>query len=219
MRKIFKWIGIVLGSLVGLILVAVVVLYFIGNARLNKAYDFPSSNIVVPTDEASIEYGKHRAETLCQGCHGADLSGIENWFSAGPLGTIDSANLTPGEGGIGGEFTTEDYVRAIRHGVNPQGKPIFMTAVVSTAYLSDEDLGAIVAYLQTVPSVDHKTNGQNFTPLAKILLGAGVLGNLPVEEVSHETQVSAPERDVTVEYGAYLAQQDHSTTLPAMTYG
>ena len=139
-----------------------------------------------------------------QGCHGEDLSGVVNWFDGGPLGTIDSANLTSGEGGIGNEFTTEDYVRAIRHGIDQEGKPIFMVAVPSTAHLSDEDLGAIIAYIKTVPPVDHKTNGQNFTPLAKTMAGAGVLGDLPVEVVSHDVHVTAPERGVSVEYGEYL---------------
>src|SRR3989304_5981534 len=134
MKRMFKWIGIVLGSLVGLLLVAGVVMYFIGNARLNKVYDFPLSKITIPTDGASIEYGKHRAEILCQGCHGEDLSGVNNWFDGGPLGKIDSANLTSGEGGIGDEFSAEDYVRAIRHGIDQEGKPIFMVAVPSTAY-------------------------------------------------------------------------------------
>jgi mono/diheme cytochrome c family protein len=179
-------------------------LYLIGNARLNKVYDFPASNITVPQDAASIEYGKHRAEILCQGCHGEDLGGVENWFSAGPLGKIDSANLTAGESGIGQDFTTEDYVRAVRHGIGRDGKPIFMTAVPSTAHLSDEDLGAIVAYLKTVPPVDHLLQGERFTPLAKILLAAGLLDKLPVEAVSHEVNVTAPEKAATKEYGEYL---------------
>lgn len=204
MIKVFKWIGIVLGSLVGLIVVVGATLYFMGNARLNKTYDYPSSEIDLPTDAASIEYGRHRAVSLCQGCHGADLSGIESWFSAGPLGTIDSANLTAGDGGVGSKFTTDDYVRAIRHGINPEGRPIFMPAVFSTSQLSDDDLDAIIAYLKTVPPVDHQTNGQNFKPLAKIMLAAGMLGKLPVEAVSHETKVSAPEKGVSVEYGEYL---------------
>ena len=204
MKKVFKWIGIALGSLVGLILVLAAVFYLMGNARLNKIYDFPPSDIVLPIDAASIEYGKHRAEILCQGCHGDDLSGVNNWFDGGPLGKIDSANLTSGEGGIGIDFTTEDYVRAIRHGIDLEGKPIFMVAVPSTAYLSDEDLGAIIAYVKTVPPVDHKTNGQNFTPLAKTMAGAGVLGDLPVEVVSYDVHVTAPERGASVEYGEYL---------------
>ena len=209
MKKVIKWIGIVLGSLLGLILIVAAVLYFIGNSRLNKTYDFPPSNIVIPTDAESIAYGKHRSETLCQGCHGPDMSGIENWFSAGPLGTVDSANLTSGEGGFGREATSdEDYVRAIRHGIDPEGKPIFMPAVVSTAYLSDEDLGAIIAYVKSIPPVDHITNGHNFTPLSKILLVVGVLPPLPVETVSHEVHVTAPARGVTVEYGEYMVNSN-----------
>jgi mono/diheme cytochrome c family protein len=205
MKKIFKWIGIVLGSLLGLILLAAGVLLVMGNARLNKTYDFPPSDITIPTDEASIEFGRHRAEVLCQGCHGADLGGVEKWFSAGPLGTIDSVNLTSGEGGVGGEYKSdEDYVRAIRHGINPKGKPIFMPAVISGALLSDEDLGAIIAYVKSVPPVDHITHGNNFTPLAKIMLAAGMLGELPVEAVSHEVHVTAPEPGATVEYGEYM---------------
>ncbi len=205
MNRVFKWIGIGLGSLVGLVLLVALVLFFIGNARLTKTYDFPASNLALPTDEASLEFGKHRAEVLCAGCHGADLSGVENWFSAGPLGTIDSANLTSGEGGFGREATSaEDYVRAIRHGIDPSGKPIFMPAVVSTANLSDEDLAAIIAYVKSVPPVDHVTHGRSFTPLAKIMLAAGMLGQLPVEFVSHATSVPALAPGVSKEYGEYM---------------
>lgn len=204
MKNVLKWIGIVVGSLVGLVLVAGFVMFLVGNARLNKTYDFPSSELVLPTDEASLEQGKHRVESLCAGCHGPDLSGIEKWFDAGPLGTIDSANLTSGDGGIGSFYTTEDFVAAIRHGIDEEGKPIFMPAVTSTSQLSDEDLAAIIAYLKTVPPVDHKTNGKNFTPLAKILFVVGVLPPLPVEVVSHDLHVTAPEAGPTAEYGEYM---------------
>jgi len=205
MKKVFKWIGVVLGSLIGLLLVAGAVLYFIGNARLNKTYEFPPSSITVPTDAANIAYGKHRAEVLCAGCHSADLSGVSDWFNAGPLGTVDSANLTSGEGGFGREAASDqDYVNAIRHGIDPEGLPIFMPAVVSTSNLSDEDLGAIIAYVKSVPPVDHVTTGKHFTPLAKIMLAAGMLGKLPVEEVGHEILVTAPDPGVSVEYGEYL---------------
>ena len=204
MKKVLKWTGIVVGSLLGLLVVAGVVLFLMGSAAFNKTYDFPPSELTLPTDAASIEYGKHRAESLCQGCHGADMGGMVGFFDGGPLGTMDSANLTSGEGGIGKDYTVEDYVRAIRHGIDRDGKPIFMPAVVSTAYLSDEDLASIIAYIQTLPPVDRKTNGKQFTPLAKILYAVGMLGKMPVETVSHQTHVTAPERGVTVAYGEYM---------------
>jgi len=204
MKKVFKWIGIVLGSLVGLVLIAGLVLYLIGNSHINKTYEFPPSNITIPTDEASLDFGKHRTETLCQSCHGPDLSG--NVLVEDPmLGIVESANLTSGEGGIGREFSSdEDYVNAIRHGIDPEGKPIYMPAVHSTSQLSDKDLGAIIAYLKTAPPVDKTTRGFQVTPMAKIMLGAGMLPPFPVELVSHETHILAPERGVSVEYGNYL---------------
>jgi mono/diheme cytochrome c family protein len=204
MKRVLKWIGIVLGSLLGLLLVGGIVMFLMGNARLNRTYDFPPSNLEIPTDEESIAFGKHRVEILCAGCHGDGLGGMKNWFNGGPLGTMDAANLTTGTGGIGDEFTDEDFVRAVRHGINREGKPIFMSAVVSTAFMSDEDLAAVIAYIRTVPPVDNEVGGANFTPLTKIMFAAGLLGNMPVEDVSHEVHVSAPERGASVEYGKYL---------------
>lgn len=207
MKKIFKWIGIALGSLVGLILVLVAVFYVLGNSRLNKTYNFPPDNIAVPTDAESLARGEHLATMICTGCHSTDLGGVANWFPPGPFGSMDSPNLTSGKGGIAEEFKTdEDYVRAIRHGVDPEGKPIFMPATVAFASMSDEDLGAILAYLKTVPPVDRENNGRNFSALAKIMLGAGMFGNLPVEAVNHAAHVTAPAAGVTVEYGQYLVE-------------
>jgi hypothetical protein len=47
MKRGFRIIALVLGSMLGIVLVAGVVFYLIGNARLNKLYDFPASNITL----------------------------------------------------------------------------------------------------------------------------------------------------------------------------
>ena len=51
--------------------------------------------------------------------------------------------MTRGKGGIAGRFTDQDWVRAIRHGVRPEGR------MPSKEYyaLSDADLGALIAQL------------------------------------------------------------------------
>jgi mono/diheme cytochrome c family protein len=194
----------VLGSIIGLAGVAGIAFFLIGNASLNKTHDFAPSNLAIPTDEASIERGKHFVETLCQGCHGEDLGGgvlVDDPM----LGYLGAPNITTGAGGIGQEFTTdEDYVRAIRHGVAPDGKPIYMPAVISTSQLSDDDLGAIIAYLKTVPPVNKAAGGVLLKPMGKILLGAGAFGKIPVVTVSHEIHISAIEPGVSVAYGEYL---------------
>lgn len=205
MNKIFKWIGIVLGSLSGLLLALTLVFLILGNMRLNKTYDFPADSVIVPTDDASIARGKHIAETTCAQCHGADLGGVDGWFKMEGVGEVDASNLTTGLGGVGSVYTSDaEYVRAIRHGIDSEGKPIFMPAVLVYQHMSDEDLGAVIAYLKVAPPVDRVTEG-SFDVMGKIMLGVGLFGKLPVEEASHATTVSAPEAGMTVEYGEYLA--------------
>ena len=53
-RKILKWIGIVLGGLVGLLVLTVIVLYIVSVVKWNQAYenyDVPVETIAVPTSE------------------------------------------------------------------------------------------------------------------------------------------------------------------------
>ncbi len=206
MKNVLKWVGIALGSLVGLFLLAALAIFIYGSSRLNKTYAFSGDQIRLPADAAGLERGKHLATVLCTGCHGADLGGVDNWVIVDGIGTIDSANLTAGVGGIGREFqSVSDYVNAIRHGVDPEGKTVYMPAVAATSQLSDDDLGAVIAYLKTLPPVDHPTKGHHFTLLGTILVGAGAFGKLPVEAAPHTTQISAPPAGISVEYGAYMA--------------
>jgi hypothetical protein len=54
MRKVLKWLGIVLGSLVGLIVLAVIALNVVASICMTRTYDFQPQPIAVPSDEASI---------------------------------------------------------------------------------------------------------------------------------------------------------------------
>jgi len=218
MKTTFKWIGIVLGALIGMLLALAVVFLILGNMRLNKSYDFPADNVVIPTDEASLERGRHIAETTCAQCHGADLSGVDGWFKMKGVGEIDSANLTTGAGGVGSVYTSDaDYVWVIRHGIGTDGKPTFMPAVLAYQNMSDEDPGAVIAYLRDASPVDRATEGA-FDVMGKIMLGAGMFGNLPVEEVSHAAHVTAPAASVTVEYGEYLATLGDCSSCHGVDY-
>lgn len=167
-RKIFKWIGIVLGSLVGLLVLALVVLYVIGTVQWNRLH------------------GQYEV----------------------PVETIP--NLTPGAGGVGAINTDEDWVRAIRHGVGHDGRGLVLMPSGVFYYLSDEDLGALIAYLKSLPPVDNELPETSLGPLGRVML---TLGQLPPElavpnviSIDHDgPRPVAPEPGVTVEYGEYLA--------------
>ena len=210
-RKVLKWIGIVLGSLFGLLVLAFVVLFIIGSVqwnRLHGQYDVPVEMIAIPTDSASITRGEHIATIrMCRQCHLDNLGG--QTAGAPLLITLSVPNLTPGIGGIGATNTDEDWVRAIRHGVGHDGRGLVVMPSSIWYQLSDEDLGALIAYLKSLPPVNNELPPTDLGPLGRVML---TLGQLPPEiepsvlVIDHDgPRPVSPQPGVTVEYGKYLA--------------
>ncbi len=216
MRRFLKWFGLVAGGLIGVVLVLVIVLFLIGSRKENRTYDVALAPVAFPTDAASIAKGKRFVEVLgaCQVCHGQDLGGQNiDECGAAPcigyssdllFGKVFPRNLTSGRGGIGGVFTDEDYVRAIRHGISRDSKALVMMPSDNYNRISDEDLGNIIAYLKTLPPVDNEQEEVGLRPVGRIL--AVFLGGLlPASLIDHEAaRALSPEAGVTVEYGRYL---------------
>ena len=210
LTKFFKWTGIALGSLLVLAAVLVGVLYARGNARLTKKYDVQPASVAIPTDQASIQQGKKWAAVLCADCHGEDFSG-KALVDDKTIGFVPAPNLTPGEGGAGGEFTDPDWIRALRDGVDPEGRALIGMPSMNFAYLNDKDLGAIIAYFKSVPPVDHDMGEPDMSFMGKVLLAAGGFGKdiLSAEVINHTVttaNVNVGYGDSTVQYGNYLVR-------------
>ena len=76
-------------------------------------------------------------------------------------------------------------------------------------FLSDEDLGALIAYLKSLPPIDNEMPKTDLGPLGRVMLA---LGQLPPDLIPNVTSIDhdgprpvAPKPGVTVEYGKYLA--------------
>lgn len=207
MKRLGKWIAIGLGGLVGLLLLALLVLYALSTARINKRYEITTEAVTIPTDEAALARGQHLADIFaCTDCHGETLAG--GAFVEDPmLGNLYADNLTAGDGGTGARYSDADYVRVIRHGVNPEGRSVLFMPAQEMNHLSDEDLGALIAYLRTVPAVDNKLPDNSVGLLGRVLLVTGQIPLLPAELIDHDAPLAAaPEPGITAEYGLYLAR-------------
>jgi mono/diheme cytochrome c family protein len=202
--KIWKRLLILLGGLVTIILLVLTGLYVIAESRFNKTYVISAELITISTSADSVAIGKHWAEVHCQSCHGQDLGGGP-FFEDPALGYVDAPNLTPGKGGIGNTYTDADWVRAIRHGVLPNGTSVFLMPSNDFYHASDEDLAGMVAYMKTLPPVDRETRPRSLSPLAKVLFQLGVLGDLlRADTIPHDIRPTAHPAEVTVGYGEYL---------------
>ena len=215
MKKVMKWTGIVLGGLIGLSLLAGVVLYPIGMKKLSGSYpDIEVETVSIPTDPDAVVHGRHISIIWgCIKCHGEDLGGM--LLANDPfLGTIPAPNLSSGSGGIGTAYTDTDWIRAIRHGVKPDGQGLVFMYNYST--LSDQDLGDLIVYLKQVQPVDSDFPAMRIGPLDPMAYGAGVFA-LSAEVIAHDAPRPAdPAPGATIEYGRYLwaiCRECHSSSL------
>ena len=194
-----------------------VVLFFVGSRKVNRTYDVAIASVAVPTDAASIDKGHHYVEAIwaCQVCHGQNLAGPDvdeckdipcSGFSDDPVfGRLMPINLTSGRGGIGSVYTDEDYVRAIRHGIGLDNKALAVMPSEVYNKISDEELGAMIAYLKTLAPVDNELDESGLGPLGRII-AAFAGGVLPATLIDHTApRAPSPEAGVTAEYGEYLA--------------
>lgn len=210
MKKGVKWMGIILGGLVGLIVVAAVASFAIATSRINKSYDVPVTAVTIPSDEAAIARGEHLVLAIagCDECHGDNLGG-RLLVDDPVIGTFYGSNLTAGVGGAGAYFSVEDWMRAIRHGVGTDGKPLLLMPSNTYHALPDEDLGAMLAYLLSLQPVDNQVPEQRLGPLgyAMVIMEPVVV---PAALIDHTAPVqTAVAPGVTADYGQYLVDVGH----------
>jgi mono/diheme cytochrome c family protein len=205
-RKILKWVIILVVAVVVIIAVVAYSLISSTNKKMSKAWEIEPSAITIPTDSASVARGMQLAHVLCMDCHGDGFGGRE-FLNDPAIGRIDAHNLTSGKGGIGGEYSDMDWVRAIRHGVTKEGRAIMIMPSSDFHHMSERDLGEIIAYIKTIPPVDKEwMEKPDIKPFAKVLIAAGAMGDvISAEKIDHGAGYEiAPVEAPNSAYGEYL---------------
>ena len=207
MRKVLKWIVIVFGGLLGLIVLTAGASYFITEDMINETYEITPAAVDIPEKvDISRDHWPLFLIDLCADCHGPGLAG--QVMDDDPLfGTLVSANLTSGKGGVGDSFSDADFIRALRHGVDQDGKPLLIMPAQTIGKLSDEDLGKIIAYIKHLPPIDNELPDIRLGPLARIMMLAGQIPDLlPAEIIDHDATLKPdPVPGLSIAYGEYLS--------------
>jgi mono/diheme cytochrome c family protein len=198
----------VVGTLAALVVVAIGCVYALSSRRFNRTFTVADETIVVSDDSATLARGEHIVTAIagCADCHGEGLRG-GLVIDGSPMGRVTALNLTKGEGGVGAKLTPALIERAVRHGIAPEGRPLLIMPADDYQYMSDDDLRAVVAYVQHVAPVNNTLPASSLMLLPRTLLLAGQMPLIPAEAIEHDgaakpmNVVPAP----TAEYGQYLA--------------
>jgi mono/diheme cytochrome c family protein len=207
LKKILKITGIVLGSILLIGILFYIKMYFSTEKRIHKVYAIQPEKIDIPTDSASLALGNRLATTKgCRGCHGEDLGGKVFINDPMALGFLIAKNITKGKGGLPQDYNEEDWIMALKHGLNRHKKSILVMPSYEFAQLTESDMAALIAYCAQATPVDRELPASKVGPLGRVLADLGELPLLPAEMINHETPLaSAITPSLTVEYGKYLA--------------
>lgn len=205
-KKIGKWLGYTLLTLLLIGLGAYAYAYWQVEQRLNKVYPMAVPAISILDDSSSIVRGAHLYVVHgCRDCHMANLGG--RILVDHPLvGRLAAANLTKGKGGLRADFGKEDWLRTLKHGLNREGKPLLAMPANETTHISDQDLADIIAFCQSQPAVDNLSlPKQQLGPLLRLVAGLVEPAFFPAEQIDH-TLTSIPEKQTeeSPQYGKYL---------------
>jgi mono/diheme cytochrome c family protein len=203
-RRALRWGARIAGGAAALLVVVGAGVYGASERHAHRRYAAPAHPLRVPTDSASVARGAHLATVRgCVGCHGEGLSGRVEMDDPA-VGRLAGPNLT--RGGRGARLTDADWERAVRHGVRRDGTPLFIMPAQEHNGMSDEDLGAVVAYARALPPSPNAAPASYAGPVLRTMQAAGKVNLYPAAEIDHRrphpARVAA---EPTAAYGRYLA--------------
>jgi len=203
---VVKWTLRIVGGLVGLIGLTLAVVYVWSGIRMNKTYPLKHDRVMIASDSITLGRGKHLVTAInkCVDCHGENFGG-KILVDDPLLGRLVAPNLTRGKGSITANFTDEDWVRAIRYGIRPDGKAMVFMPSNEFWHNDDDELGAIIAYVKSATPIDSDLPRSSAGPLIRLFYLLGQVNMIPTEMIDLSApRPPAPTPGPTVEYGKHL---------------
>jgi mono/diheme cytochrome c family protein len=207
-RRGWRWARRIGLGLVGLVALAATALFAaaeIGERKMQRQISVAVSAVALREDPAGLERGRYLYMSRgCMDCHGADGGG-RVVVDDGKGMLVKGPDITPGPGGVVADYSVTDWVRTIRHGVKPDGRPAMVMPSEDYNRLSDEDVGAMIAFLRRMPPADGGPAVLELPMLVKALYAVGMVKDAAGKIDHRLAPAAAVPEGVTLEHGAYVA--------------
>ena len=187
--------------------------------RMARQVSVTVQPVALRSDAAAVERGRYLyASRGCVDCHGANGGGRVFVDNGSDL-HIKGPNITAGAGGVVAGYQPPDWVRTIRHGIAPGGRPLMIMPSEDYNRLTDADLASLVAYVRSLPPVAG-TGAEVRLPLpARVLYGFGAIQDAAAK-IDHGLPPAAPVSEgVNLQHGAYVANMCLGCHGPQLTGG
>jgi mono/diheme cytochrome c family protein len=206
LRNVLKLAAIGLAIVLAVAVAAAGIALWLGGRKLERRVEVRVVPVPYTRDPQALKLGKYLFESRgCAECHGADGRG--KVFIDDPAGGmyIRSPNLTTGANSAVAGYAEADWVRAIRHGVDPKGHALLVMPSEDYNRLTDSDFAALVAYVRSLPPRPGEPTLLRLPLPVRALYGVGVIRDAS-EKIDHRLPPPAAVAvGPTVEHGAYVA--------------
>lgn len=194
-----------IGSLAALAAAAAASGLALADLRQNRRVEVPAPALALPGDGAALARGRYLyASRGCADCHGADGAG-RTFVDDGAGLKLAGPAIGPGPGSVAAGYGGADWARTLRHGVKPDGRPLLVMPSDDYARLTDADVGAIAAYVRSLPPVRGGAAVLQLPLPARVLYGLGLMDDAAAR-IDHTLPPAQPVAEgVTVEHGRYVA--------------
>lgn len=160
--------------------------------------------VALLTDKATLDRGAYLYKSRgCAVCHGDDGAGKVVFDDGGFF--VKAPHISRGAGSVTSGYNTIDWARTIRQGVKPNGEPVFIMPSEDFNRLTDDDVGAIVSYVISMPAVAGTSSEFRIPLVVRFLYAAGMIKDA-AEKIDHNLPPTQPfsSNDVAA-HGAYVA--------------
>lgn len=196
-----KWIVRILGGLLVVVCVAVLAIYVASNRIINQRHAFQEHPLTVPSDSASVAEGARFARIRCFGCHGDSLKG-KVFFDEPMIARLIAPNV-PGKLAT---LSDAELAGFLRSGVRKDGTSPFVMPPPGFYHISDHDLGALIAYLRSLPVGEHALPANSYRLMGRLGITMGQFKTAVASFDTTERRVGDDPAWATTRKGEYLAR-------------
>lgn len=203
MKRWIKWCAIGVGTVVVLAAAAAFTGVQLADRKMARQVPVKVQPVAYASDTQTLERGKYLYQSRgCTDCHGVNGGGRTFVKESNGL-HIAGPNIT--SGGVTAGYKPDDWVRVIRHGVKPDGRPALIMPSEDYNRFTDADLAAIVAHVRSLPA---QSGGAAIVELplpVRVMYGFGAIPDA-AERIDHSLPPAQPVAEaVNAQHGAYVA--------------
>jgi cytochrome c553 len=170
-KRIAKWLGI---GLLGLLVLALALVFGLSELAMRRALQPRAETLATPT-AAMLADAPRQARVLgCVGCHGIGLRGhlLEDIPN---VARVHAPNVPA----AAARMSDRQLAQAIRQGIGPDGRALWVMPSAMYANLDDAELAALIAWIRTLPRLPGEEEGMEIRALGRVGIALGAYHNSP----------------------------------------